>query len=92
VDELIAIQKQGKRVPAELLKAIVLRELATGEKTRSQLDDAAKNETGAKPDSVYKSALAPLKADGLISARKDGLVGHWFWRLSKMDVPGEMGL
>jgi len=84
VDELIAAVGRGKRVPAELVKAVVLRELATGEKPRKHLDQVALTETGANADSVYKSALAPLKLAGTIAVRKDGAVGPWLWRLAEI--------
>jgi AAA domain-containing protein len=80
VDDLLLVQRD-KRVPAELVKAIVLRELATGEKSRGYLDAACKDETGANPDSVYKSALVPLKELGRIRARKESMTGGWYWRL-----------
>jgi hypothetical protein len=83
VDRLIGATAQGKRVPAELLRQIVLRELAEADQPRAHLDDACKQETGANPDSVYKSALTPLKAEGRIKAYKAGTVGGWFWRLVK---------
>jgi hypothetical protein len=63
-----------------------LRELANGEQTRQHLDETAKTETGANPDSVYKSALTPLRERGDIKARKDGMLGGWHWSLAKSDV------
>ena len=85
IDTLLLAKKDEKRVPAELLQSIVLRELAHGEQTRQHLDQAAKAETGANPDSVYKSALKPLRERDQIRARKDGMVGGWFWRLANSD-------
>jgi len=80
VDDLL-VRTRAKRVPAMTLQDIVLRELATGAKTRERLDEVAKAETGANPDSVYKSALTPLKAAGRIKVRKDGFGGDgpWVW-------------
>jgi hypothetical protein len=78
VDELLTV-KRAKRVPAATIRDLVLRELATGEKTRKHLDDVAKTETGANPDSVYKSALEPLRKEGRIKARKEGFGGDGGW-------------
>jgi hypothetical protein len=83
VDDLIAAQaSKGKRVPADLLQALILAELETGEKTRAHLDAAAQEKLGANPDSVYKSALVPLKKGARIKARKDGTTGGWVWQLT----------
>jgi hypothetical protein len=86
VDDLLVMQSRGKRVPAELLRELVLRELARGEQSRQHLDEAARRETGANPDSVYKSALKPLKDERLIRARKAGTDGGWFWHLTNPEV------
>jgi hypothetical protein len=83
VDDLIAAHAEaGKRVPAELIQALILAELETGEKSRVLLDAAVQMKLGANPDSVYKSGLVPLKRDGRIKARKDGTTGGWFWQLT----------
>jgi AAA domain len=87
VDDLL-LGREAQRVPAEQLREIVLRELEQGERTRQQLDDVCKAETGANPDSVYKSALATLKNEGRIRPRKDGTTGGWFWRL---DLSEQLG-
>jgi AAA domain len=86
VDDLLVVTTQGKRVPAELIREVVLRELGEGEQTRKHLDDAVKEETGANADSVYKSALDPLKNQGLIRARKAGTDGGWFWHLTNPEL------
>jgi hypothetical protein len=86
VDDLLAVMRQGKRIPSELLRALVIRELEAGEKPRKHLDEVAKHETGANPDSVYKSALGPLRNEGTIAARKDGPDGGWHWRLTPGSV------
>jgi hypothetical protein len=82
VDDLIAVQKKGKRVPSELLQALILAELENGEQPRKALDAAAKEKLGASPDSVYKNGLSPLNDAGRIKAHKDGTDGGWYWRLS----------
>jgi AAA domain len=82
VDDLIAVQKKGKRIPSELLQTLVLAELENGEQPRKALDAAAKEKLGANPDTVYKNGLNPLNEAGRIKARKDGTDGGWYWRLS----------
>lgn len=81
-----AAQRNGKRIPAGKLRALVLRELADGEKTREHLNELAQAETGASADSLYKSALAPLRTDGLVTCRKDSWGGGWRWAL-KSELP-----
>jgi hypothetical protein len=85
VDELLAAKRQPQRVPKIQVQDVVLRELAAGEKSRHDLDDAAHRELGVNADTVYKSALEPLKRDGLIEARKGGFDGGWYWLLTKSD-------
>jgi AAA domain len=82
VDDLINVQKSGKRIPPEFVRALILAELETGEQSRKQLDAAAKEKLGANPDTVYKSGLDPLNKAGRIRSRKDGTTGGWYWRLS----------
>jgi hypothetical protein len=83
VDELLSREAvPGKRVPAERVQEILLRELEQGERARRALDEAVLRETGANPDSVYKSGLKPLREEGRIKARKDGPDGPWCWRLA----------
>ncbi len=84
-------QPSGRRVPAEQVREVILRELEQGERSRQQLDDAVKTTTGANPDSVYKSGLGPLREEGRIKARKDGPDGPWCWRLS-LDEAGTSNL
>jgi hypothetical protein len=82
VDDLIAVQRrEGKRVPAELVRALILAELETGEQTRKHLDAVAAEKLGANADTVYKSGIAPLQQAGTIKPRKDGLNGPWCYRL-----------
>jgi AAA domain len=84
VDELLAKQASSdKRVPAERVQEIILRELEQGERPRRELDEAVGRETGAKPDSVYKSGLEPLRKEGRIKARKAGTTGGWYWTLKE---------
>jgi hypothetical protein len=85
VDELLAAKKQTQRVPQTDVQDLVLRELGDGEKSRHHLDGVAQRELGISADSVYKSALEPLKRDGLIRPRKDGFDGGWYWRLAHED-------
>jgi AAA domain len=82
LDDLIANTQRGKRIPAELVRELILAELDTGEKPRAHLDKAALDKLGANPDTVYKSGLEPLKDAGRVRARKDGTTGGWYWRLS----------
>jgi hypothetical protein len=82
IDDLIAAQGKGKRVPGELLQALILAELENGEQPRSCLDQAVSEKLGANPDSTYKYGLLPLRNAGRIKARKDGTAGGWYWRLS----------
>jgi hypothetical protein len=82
VDDLLAVESRGKRVPSELLRALILAELEAGEQTRTYLDTVAQEKLGANSDTVYRSGLTPLRLAGRIQARKDGTTGGWFWRLS----------
>ena len=82
VDDLIAKTQRGKRIPAELVRELILAELQTGEKPRSYLDQIASEKLGASTDTVYQSGLDPLRKDSRVKARKDGTVGGWYWRLS----------
>jgi hypothetical protein len=88
VDDLIAAEKKGKRIPPELLRVLILAELETGEQPRAALDAAAKEKLGANPDTVYKAGLAPLKDAGQIKARKDGTTGGWLWRRTLKEIVG----
>jgi hypothetical protein len=88
VDELIAVQRKGKRVPSELLRALILAELENGEQTRKTLDAAAAEKLGANPDTVYKYGLEPLRTDGRIKVRKDGTTGPWCYRLALEEIIG----
>jgi hypothetical protein len=82
VDTLLAAERtQPSRVSGDDLRALILRELETGEKSREYLDNVAKDELDANPDSVYKSGLAPLREAGRIKARKGGMNAGWSWRL-----------
>jgi AAA domain len=83
VDDLIAAQTRGKRVPSELVRALILAELENGEQARGHLDAVAEEKLGANSDSVYKYGLAPLRKAGTVSARKDGTTGGWYWRLAR---------
>jgi hypothetical protein len=87
VDEILAAKRQigPQRVPQTQVQDLVLRELAAGEKSRADLDATALDELGVNADSVYKSALEPLKRTGQIKPRKDGFNGGWHWSLTKSD-------
>jgi hypothetical protein len=89
VDELIAASRRGKRIPGELVRALVLAELESGEKSRQYLNAVGEEKLGASPDTVYQSGLTPLRKEGLIAARKESLEGGWFWRL-KLDEEGSL--
>jgi AAA domain len=82
VDELIAASKRGKRIPAELVRELVLAELETGEKSRKHLDTVAMEKLGASANTVYQSGLEPLRKDDRIKARKESTTGGWFWDLT----------
>lgn len=88
VDDLIAAQAKGKRVPSELLRSLILAELETGEKSRRHIDAIALEKLGASGDTVYKYGLDPLRKTRRIKSRKDGLVGQWFWRLTLEEMLG----
>ena len=72
VDDLIAATTKGKRIPGELVRALILAELDTGEKARKHLDAVALEKLGANPDTVYKSGLDPLRRTG----RPHQHIGH----------------
>jgi Bifunctional DNA primase/polymerase, N-terminal/AAA domain len=83
VEELLSGGRDAKQgVPAEQVQAVVLEELGQGERTREDLNKACKAVLGVNADTVYKSGLGPLKDEERIRARKDGLNGPWYWRLS----------
>jgi AAA domain/Bifunctional DNA primase/polymerase, N-terminal len=84
VEDLIGHYADSGRpgVAAELVQAVVLDALEGGERTRTELDQVCKDALDVNSDSVYKSALKPLKDAGQIKARKDGTTGPWCWRLS----------
>jgi hypothetical protein len=82
VDDLIAATKRGKRIPAELVRELILAELEAGEKSRKHLDTIAMEKLGASADTVYQSGLEPLRKQGRIKARKDGSEGAWYWNLT----------
>ncbi len=86
VDDLIAQKKDGKRIPPELLRDVILAELELGERPRKHLDAACKEKLGANPDTVYKSGITPLREASRIKARKDGMNGGWFYRLTLEEV------
>lgn len=89
VDQLLAAPRvaSDSRVPAARVQEVVLEALATGEKSRTYLDQVCADELGVKPDTVYKSGLEPLRKDGAIVSRKSGWDGGWHWRL-KSDESG----
>jgi AAA domain len=68
-----------QRVSSDQLQALILEQLASGDKTRHELDAVAKAELGANPDSVYKSGIAPLREAARIRAHKDGTTGPWVY-------------
>jgi hypothetical protein len=82
VDDLIAATKRGKRIPAELVRELILAEVETGEKSRKHLDAIALEKLGANPDTVYKSGLEPLNRAGRVKARKESTTGGWYYRLT----------
>jgi AAA domain len=87
VDELIAATSKGKRVPGELVRALILAELATGEKSRKHLDAVALEKLGASGNTLYRSGLDPLRKGDWIKPRKDGTDGGWYWRLARVETP-----
>lgn len=84
VDDLLAGEKNatGARVSGEQLQALILRELATGAKSRDYLNVVADDELGASKDSVYRQGYVPLRDTGRVKASKDGLGGGWYWQLA----------
>jgi hypothetical protein len=89
VDDLIAATKRGKHIPGELVRALILAELETGEKSRQYLNTVGEEKLGASHDTIYQSGLDPLRKEGLIAARKEGL-GGWFWRLKLDEEEGTL--
>lgn len=86
VDDLLAVEPQRtSRVSGEELQALILRELATGEKSREYLNTVANDELGASADSVYQTGLQPLRKTGRIKARKAGLDGGWYWHSTEAE-------
>jgi hypothetical protein len=79
VDHLLAGEK-ATRVSGEELQALILRELATGEKSREYLNAVASDELGASADSVYQTGLNPLRKAGQAQPRKTGFDDGWVWR------------
>jgi hypothetical protein len=86
VDDLLAGGGPASRVSGEEMRALVLRELASGDKSRDYLNTAAKDELDANPDSVYKSGLDPLRKEGLIRAYKATTTSSWYWKLEGGEV------
>jgi hypothetical protein len=83
VEDLIGAKPEGRAlVDAELVQAVVLRELETGAKTRAYLDTVCEDELGVGANTVWKSGIAPLREAGRIQSRKDGLTGGWSYGLS----------
>jgi hypothetical protein len=82
VDDLIAATRRGKRIPAELVRELILAELQCGEKSRKQLDAVALDKLGASADTVYQSGLDPLRGAGRVKARKESTTGGWYWDLT----------
>jgi hypothetical protein len=83
VDELLSATPDRSRahVSPDDLQDMIVRELATGEKSREYLNAAAKDELDANPDTVYKSGLEPLRKAGRARAKKAGLSDGWYWTL-----------
>jgi hypothetical protein len=90
VDELLASRKTH-RVPRTAVQDLVLRELATGDKTRHHLDEIAALELGINADSLYKSGLEPLRQEGRIKGRKDGFTGGWLWKMDEQNTKMDDG-
>jgi hypothetical protein len=86
VDILLAAEPQTSRVSGDDLRALILRELETGEKSRKYLNTVARDELQASTHSVYKTGLSPLSKAERIKARKDGMDGGWYWSKSE-DAP-----
>jgi hypothetical protein len=84
VDEALQASRNRERaeVPAARIQALILRELQTEAKGREYLNACATDELGIKPDVLYKRGLTPLREDGVIRAKKDGLTGAWTWMLA----------
>jgi hypothetical protein len=54
IDALIAASRHGKHIPSELVRGLVLAELATGEKSRQYLNAIGEEKLGASADTVYQ--------------------------------------
>jgi hypothetical protein len=87
VDDLLSTSRSRATVSPTKLRELVLRELASGEKSRDYLNQVAADALGASADMLYRNAISPLRADGEIKARKDGLEGGWYWRLTDDGIP-----
>jgi hypothetical protein len=82
VEDLISAKADGKaRVAGELIQAVVRDALETGEKSRTYLDEACKDELGVSSNTVWRNGLEPLKDARRVEVRKDGTTGGWLWRL-----------
>lgn len=87
VDELLAGPSGGAaRVSSDELQSLIVKELGSGDKSRDYLDAVALDELGARPDTVYKSGLDPLRKAGRAKARKAGLNDGWYWRLTEEET------
>ena len=81
LDELLRTASEGRKVSSEALRELVLRTLASGEKSREHLNEVAKDELGASANALYERALVPLKEDSRVKVRKAGQGGGWLWQL-----------
>jgi hypothetical protein len=81
VDDILAKRSSRAGVPPQKLQELVLEELASGEKTREHLDQAAADQLGASADQLWRHALKTLKAERKIRVYKDGFDGGWVWAL-----------
>ncbi|MBA2642933.1 MAG: hypothetical protein H0U82_08410, partial [Actinobacteria bacterium] len=81
IDDLLRASSTGAQVPSAEIQALILRELATGRKSRKHLNEAARDGLGASQNAVYERGLAPLKGQDKIRAAKDGYDGKWSWEL-----------
>jgi hypothetical protein len=79
-DQALAATREHGRVNKESLQTLILEQLASGEKSREYLNQAAADEFGASSNTVYKQGLVPLKKAAKVLNYQTA--AGWQWRLN----------